>query len=143
MSYTCKFAFQIDLVNKYMTRSSLLLILLLSVWVSDVCATNPSETRYPRRQVTVDGLYEACSVVGGTAKGDIPYFDCESYVYGVLDAYLAVRESVPKNRRACFPADIPPWRALEDAHSLILSSEHSSTAAPALIEALRKKYPCH
>jgi hypothetical protein len=131
------------MVDKRMTRAYFLSVLFIFLWASEVRATNPSETRYPRRQVTVDGLYEACSVVGETAKGDIPYFDCESYVYGVLDTYLAVRESIPKERRACFPADIPPWRALEDAHSLILSGAHASIAGPALIEALRKKYPCH
>lgn len=143
MPYIYKFAFQTDVVDKRMTRTFFLAVLLLSLWASDACATNPSDTRYPRRQVTVDRLYEACSVVGETAKGEIPYFDCESYVYGVLDAYLAVRESIPKERRACFPADIPPWRVLEEAHSLVLNGAHSSVAGPALIEALGKKYPCH
>ena len=122
---------------------SFLSVLLLSLRASSVWATNPSETHYPRRQVTVGYLYEACSNVGETAKGDIPYFDCESYVYGVLDAYLVVRESVPKERRACFPADIPPWLALDDARELVLSGHMARAAGPALIEALRKKCPCH
>lgn len=121
--------------------TGILTVLMLSVSIAS--ATNPSETRNPRRQVTVDGLYEACGVVGETAYGDIPYFDCESYVYGVLDAYLALRDSIPKEKRACFPADIPPWKVLEIAHSLILGKDSGKIAGPALIEELRKRYPCH
>ena len=103
----------------------------------------PAQTHSPREVVTVDFLYESCGVVGRTAKGQIPFFDCESYVYGVLDSYLAVRSSLPQNERACFPASIAPWKVLEDARALgIVDSEGSQIAAPELIEAMRKKYPC-
>ena len=67
------------------------------------------ETKRARESVTVDFLYETCSAVGQTAHGMIPHFDCESYVYGVLDAHVAVRDALPKAQRACFPASLPPW----------------------------------
>jgi hypothetical protein len=123
------------------------IIFLLLAWMPSVLAVNPwIDTRYPRKEVTLDGLYEACSVVGETARGDIPYFDCESYVYGVLDSYLAVRDSIPKENRACFPATLAPWEALKIAES----ADHldrkpymgTKTAGPVIIEMLRKKYPC-
>lgn len=112
------------------------------VWTTQSFALNPSDTRYPRDVVTVDFLYETCSVVGETARGKIPFFDCESYVYGVLDAYLSTRPYIPEDQRACIPSDLPPWKVLEDARPLIDEGQESRTAAPALMEALRKKYPC-
>lgn len=116
--------------------------ILLLVWAKYSSALNPSDTHHPREAVTVDFLYEACSAVGETARGKIPFFDCESYVYGALDAYLSVRPYIPEEQRACVPPGLPPWKVLEDARPLIGEGQDSETAAPALIEALRKKYPC-
>ena len=65
-----------------------------------IFAANPSDTKYPRQSVSVEYLYETCSVVGGTAGGLIPFFDCESYVYGVLDTHLSHRIEVPDPARA-------------------------------------------
>jgi Rap1a immunity proteins len=117
--------------------------LLALVHSVDNCyANNPSETRNPRRDVTVDYLYEACSAVGETAKGDIPYFDCESYVYGVLDTYNKVRDAIPKASRACFPPHIEPWRVLELANPKPGSYRKDQSAASFLIDFLKKRYPC-
>jgi hypothetical protein len=119
-----------------------LVAVLLLCSALDAFASDPSETRNPRETVTIDFLYEACSVVGETAHGTIPYFDCESYVYGVLDSYLALRDSMPQARRACFPRDIAPWRVLEDARPYVFEARHAETAAVAIMDALRQKYPC-
>ena len=117
--------------------------LLLFFANSYIYASNPSETRYPRETISVDFLYESCSVVGKTAKGKIPFFDCESYVYGVLDSYLAIRNMIPKAKRACFPASLPPWQALEVAEPAVTAQGQSSRdAANVIVEALRRKYPC-
>ena len=100
------------------------------------------DTRLPREEVTVDGLYEACSVVGETAHGDIPYFDCESYVYGILDAYLKVRDAIPKKERACFPPKIEPWRILQMADPKPGTYKGTQTAASFLLDFLKRAYPC-
>lgn len=97
----------------------------------------------PRRSsVTVDYLYEACSAAGQTARGMIPYFDCRSYVYGVLDSHLAVRRYLPSDHGACFPASISPEEVLKIGQDALLQDHGSEEAGPALIEMLRKKYPC-
>jgi len=115
----------------------------LLMWVTCAAALTPADTRRTRQQVTMDFLYEACGdVEADKSRGMIPYFDCESYVYGVLDAYLSIRESIPKSQRACFPADLAPWQAIEIAHPLAFGEQSSKAAAPVLIEALRKTYPC-
>jgi hypothetical protein len=125
-----------------MNRYSLATIILLLVSVTSSCARNPSEAHNPREKVTVDSLYEACGVVGETAKGEIPFFDCESYVYGVLDSYIAIRPMLPLEQRACFPVSMPPWKVLEEARAQGVENNGSEVAGPALIETLRKKYPC-
>ena len=123
-------------------RIALICVAFALLPVAIANATNPFETRYPRQTVTVDGLYEACSVVGETAKGDIPYFDCESYVYGVLDAYVKVSSEIPRAERACFPAGIEPWRVLEMANPMPGTYRKDQSAASFLIDFLKKRYPC-
>jgi hypothetical protein len=123
-------------------RITLLFLIAANLWVGECYATDPAETRNPRRDVSVDYLYEACSAVGQTAKGDIPYFDCESYVYGVLDAYLKLNGSIPKPARACFPERIEPWRVLEMANPKPGTYRKDQSAAGYLIDFLRKRYPC-
>lgn len=120
------------------------LIFLIATFYSSQSsyAKSPSEMRNPRRGVTVDYLYESCASVGETAKGDIPYFDCESYVYGVLDAYTKISGEIPKESRACFPAKIEPWRVLEMANPKVGSYSPVQSAASFLIDFLRKRYPC-
>jgi hypothetical protein len=71
----------------------------------------------------------------------IPYFDCRSDVYGVLDSYLAVRSSLPIAQRACFPPAINPDEVLEIGRGP-LAGRGAEIAAPALIDELRKVYPC-
>jgi hypothetical protein len=122
-----------------MRTIAFILVCLLSF---DCGAKDPSDTRNPRREVTVDYLYESCSAVGETAHGDIPYFDCESYVYGVLDAYVKVRDKVTKSSRSCFPEKIEPWRVLEMANPKPGTYDRTQTAASYLIEFLKKRHPC-
>jgi hypothetical protein len=120
------------------------LAFVILVSASALQARTPSDTRLPRKKVTIDFLYEACADVGDPAseRGEIPFFDCESFVYGVLDAYLIARSGIPQERRACFPDSLPPWKALEDVHEIIGQTQGSRLAAPVIIESLRKKYPC-
>ena len=107
-----------------------------------ISMTDVGVSRKPRMQVTYEYLYETCSVVGETARGLIPYFDCESYVYGVLDTYLRVKNSIPKAQRICFPENIPPWRVLEISYKFNNKYQSADIAAPLILEALHKKFPC-
>jgi hypothetical protein len=104
-------------------------------------AASPLERGGKQKGVTVDFLLEACSNVGGTARGKIPYFDCDSYISGVLDTYLLERRFIPSDQRACFPEALLPAQVLTEAWHLDIRLGPRS-AAPVLIEMLRKKYPC-
>lgn len=100
-------------------------------------AVGPTDTKHPKQLVSGDFFMEACTVVGETAHGMIPHFDCESYIYGVLDA-LSLSRSLP-----CLPKQLAPWQVYE----ALLSSSPSSAArqhhaAALIVSALGKKYPC-
>jgi hypothetical protein len=116
------------------------IILLVSCTMAN--AITPLDTRHKRESVTVDYLLESCAVIGETAGGMIPFFDCESYLYGVIDSHLAVRALLKPKQQACFPADIAPWQVYEDIQQFIPQSLWHKPAAPLIIEALRTKYPC-
>jgi len=98
----------------------------------------------PRREVSFDYLMEACSDIGDPAAryGDIPFFDCHSYIYGVLDTYLIASASIPKKSRACFPQGLAPWQVMRELLPLLSSNTNRGPAAPIIIATLRKKYPC-
>ena len=100
------------------------------------------DTRYKRESVTLDFFLEACAVVGKTAYGKIPHFDCESYIYGVLDAQLASRGSSTGTARTCFPERIAPWEVYKELDAPITASERKQPAADFIISVLRKKHPC-
>ena len=117
------------------------LILCAPLTWADPALPDPWVTKNPVKTVTVDYLYETCAAKGATARGMIPYFDCEAYVYGVLDAYRALRPSIPKRQRACLPPALPPWQALEDLRYL-QDKAGTQNAAQALLAELPKKYPC-
>ena len=116
-------------------------IMLVSVALAPPVSPARWVARNPMQSVTVDYLYEACSSTGETAGGKIPYFDCASYVHGVLDSYRSVRAYIPKSQRACIPDDMAPWKILEDFEYL-LDENGAENAAKALFDAFPEKYPC-
>ena len=117
-------------------------VVLLAFGVAIAHGQTPLDTRHNRESVTLDFFLEACSVVGKTAYGKIPHFDCESYIYGVLDAQLAVRASPDGAARACFPGRIAPWEVYRELDTSITSGQRQQPAADFIISLLRKKYPC-
>ena len=104
-------------------------------------AKGPLDTRHARETVSMDYLMESCTVVGETAGGMVPHFDCESYLYGILDAHVAMRGAL-KTPSACFPADIAPWQVYEQLVELPRTEDWGKPAAPLIVEALKKRYPC-
>ena len=121
-----------------MRRISISLLFFLAVAAN---AASTTEQPSPRQSVTLDFLLESCANVGGTARGMIPYFDCDSYIYGVLDTYLRDRQFIPRDRQACFPETLTPSQVLNDAWHLE-NKFGSKNAAAVLIDVLSKKYPC-
>jgi hypothetical protein len=114
----------------------------LALGVAIAHAQTPLDTRHKRESVTLDFFLEACTVVGKTAYGKIPHFDCESYIYGVLDSQLAGRASSTGAARTCFPAPIAPWEVYRELDTTITSGQRKQPAADVIVGVLRKKYPC-
>jgi hypothetical protein len=73
-------------------------------------AGTPLDTRHARETVSLEFLMEACSVVGDTAFGMVPNFDCESFLYGVIDTHAAIEDARGDGRRACAPGGLAPWQ---------------------------------
>ena len=115
------------------------LILFLA---SGIHAETPLDKKQPRQSVTIDYLLESCTAIGETGSGMIPYFDCESYIYGVLDSYLVNYDSIKQSERACYPKSIAPWEVYNELLSSPAPEDGAAPAAPYIIDVLRKKYPC-
>ena len=126
---------------KSISRMKYAIAILLALMGSLVCADSPLETKHKREVITVDFLLEACSVVGETARGQVPHFDCESYIYGVVDSHLAVRASLKKSDQACFPSSIAPWQVYEKLYKVPLN-QRQGVAAPFIIGVLARAFPC-
>lgn len=108
-------------------------------------AVTAYDTKNPLKHVSPLYLYETCTVIGETKGGLIPYFDCESYTYGVVDTYKLMNKYLPKNQKACFPEKIAPWKILQDNQEFVFNyaTQHPrSSAAEALLQAFAVTYPC-
>jgi hypothetical protein len=99
-------------------------------------AGTPLHTRNKHQVVTYEFLMEACTVVGETAYGMLPHFDCESYLYGVLDAHAALM--APK---VCAPPTLPAWKLYQDLLE-VPRGQWNRPAAQLIVKTLARKYPC-
>lgn len=125
-----------------LTKLSCCLLAFLLSLAGGVAAKSANDMRLPRKPITSEYLYETCATVGETEAGLIPHFDCESYVYGVLDSHVAIRDGLPLRRRSCFPKDIQAWRVLNEIEADVLGKNGAGNAGDAIIRALVKRYPC-
>ena len=104
-------------------------------------AATPLDTRHARETVTLDYLMESCTVVGETAHGMVPHFDCESFLYGVIDTVAAL----PADGAAaphCVPAALAPWQVYGRIGDRIPRERWNEPAARLLVELLRREFPC-
>lgn len=104
-------------------------------------ARTPLRARLPHHEVSIEYLLESCAVIGKTAGGKIPHFDCESYVYGVLDSHLQARPHLPKTLQSCHPPSFAPWQVYE----LIINEKNlvrTDLAAEAILKVLARRFPC-
>jgi hypothetical protein len=121
-------------------RGSILAAVLLAA-AAPLPAATPLDRKAPRETVTVDFLLEACSVVGETAHGMIPHFDCESYLYGVLDAQAALAAN-SGGASTCVPETLAPWQVYEVLLAApIPEARRGEPAALLILERLRAG-PC-
>ncbi|MES2605743.1 MAG: hypothetical protein V4603_12460 [Pseudomonadota bacterium] len=108
---------------------------------SDWAAT-PLDSRNPQQVITVDYFFEACTVIGETAYGLVPHFDCETYLYGILDTYQAVNSALPAAQRVCLPAKLAPWQVYEALSGIDTATSGGENAAAFIVKALRELYSC-
>ncbi len=101
-------------------------------------AATPLDTRHARETITVDYLLESCTVVGETAHGLVPHFDCESWLYGVLATLEAMHEPT-----VCPPAPLAPWQAYDVLIAApVPEGRGGEPALPYVLERLRAAFPC-
>jgi len=122
-----------------MRQAALLTLIAVS---SAANAITPLETRHPQETVTLNYFMEACSVVGETANGLIHHFDCESYLYAVMDTQRELNPSLKPEQRACMPETLAPWQLYERIGPDVPESAWNKPAAPAILRVLRQAYPC-
>jgi hypothetical protein len=108
---------------------------------------NPNCCKYPARPsgVKIQFFLEACAVPGETARGMIPYFDCQSYVLGVIDTYRQLKYSVPKSISMCIPPDVTTKDVLELVWKQYpnWSVHESRQASEIILEVLNVRFPCN
>jgi hypothetical protein len=118
----------------------------LAVIAFNCAAESPSPyAPAPKEAITLDYLLEACGGIGDpeSANGLVPFFDCHSYVYGVLDSIIAMNVKHSTSNGACVPESLAPWQVMKDLESLVSSGEHGSeNAAHVILGVLHEKYPC-
>jgi hypothetical protein len=94
--------------------------------------------------IKIQFFLEACSVPGETKFGMVPYFDCQSFVLGVVSAYRQVNSQLPKPNQLCIPESLTTKNLLE----LILKQypnwniKEERLASEVILEALKSNYSC-
>jgi hypothetical protein len=134
--------------RKNIVTTSILLLLLLTIFppISSAEHVNPKCCTYPAKSggIKIQFLLEACAVPGETARGLIPYFDCQSFFLGTIEAYRRLKVYIPKENQTCIPENITTkdvleliWRAYPNwdipAHR---------DATEVILEVLEKEYSC-
>jgi hypothetical protein len=94
--------------------------------------------------IKIQFLLEACAFQGGAERGMIPYFDCQSYVLGVVDSYRTIEASIAKEKRICIPENVTTRDILELIWNAYPQWDvpESRGAADVILEVLKKRYPC-
>lgn len=148
-----KFAYLIKRYSYVLFSVSILFFFIARTAHTKEVSTTPWDLKRIHQKVTLDYLLESCALNVGDpslGRGKIPYFDCESYIYGVLDSYQAIKYYIPKTERVCIPTEIAPWQVLNDTMDIFkdkngktkIPYNGSDVAAPELLKELHKQYPC-
>ncbi len=133
-------------------RLSIAFSILLFVALSSLPTTsysqhvNPKCCDYPAKpgSVKIQFFLEACAVPGETERGLIHYFDCQSYVLGIIDVYRKVKDTIPKREQICVPDNITTRDVLESIWKKYpnWNVEEKRDASDVILEILKDKYLC-
>lgn len=134
-------------INKYLYSIGLLLFFAAALpLISHAEHVNPKCCNYPAKpgSIKIQFFLEACAVPGETEKGMVPYFDCQSYVLGIIDAYRKIKDLTPEKNQICIPENITTKDVLE-----LIWKAYPNWDVPAerdagdvIFEVLKKEFPC-
>lgn len=125
----------------WLTRSALVTTLVCSHL--SALADTPLDRRAPVAPVSADFFLEACTNVGQTAHGMIAHFDCESYLYGVMETLRHSARTTPRGPgRICLPNSLAPWQVYEILLRAAAPQPPSQSAARYILQVLALHYPC-
>ena len=134
-------------ISKKLLSMSLVILLVKALpLISLAQHVNPKCCNYPAKPdgVKIQFFLEACAVPGETANGMIPYFDCQSYVLGIIDSYRLLKSSSPKENQICLPENITTREVLE-----LIWKKYPNWEIPAhrqatevIFEVLQKEFYC-
>jgi alkylhydroperoxidase/carboxymuconolactone decarboxylase family protein YurZ len=87
---------------------------------------------------------EACADPGGGERGMIPYFDCQSYVLGVVDSYRLLKDNIAKEKQMCLPENVTTREIVKLIYITYRQEPfpQNRSASDVILEVLKKKYPC-
>jgi hypothetical protein len=132
--------------NRLLSTTILILLLTFFPCISLAQHVNPKCCNYPAKPdaVKIQFFLEACAVPGETARGMIPYFDCQSYVLGIIDGYRLLKSSSPKDSQICLPESITTREVLELIWKTYPNWEiaENRQAGEVILEVLRKEFRC-
>ena len=137
-----------NVINRSIAVCGIIILLSTAFLAPSVAEehVNPKCCNYPTKPSGIKILFflEACAVPGETARGMIPYFDCQSYVLGVIDSYRQLKNLIPKSKSMCIPADITTKDVLEliwERHPLNMPENRQ--ASEVILEVLQGRFPCN
>jgi len=132
--------------NCYFKKLTFLIFVLLFSLRGKGENVNPECCNYAATKgaIKIQFFLEACSVPGETKFGMVPYFDCQSFVLGVVGTYRQVNSQLPKSSQLCIPESLTTKNLLE----LILKKhpnwniKEERLASEVILETLKSNYSC-
>lgn len=132
--------------NRLLSTTLVVLLVTILPCISPAQHVNPKCCNYPAKPggIKIQFFLEACAVPGETANGMIPYFDCQSYVLGIIDSYRLLKSSSSREFQICLPENITARDVLE-----LIWEKYPNWEIPAhrqatevIFEVLQKNFGC-
>jgi len=128
-----------------------LLVAMCSISSNAMSQEDCCHFKVSEKHVSVDEFLESCDVTGKTAYGSPPYFDCQSYILGVVDSFKSPSKTVGSKQQLCIPNGLETKDLLEvvwNDYRNIKEEDYDKMIAPVsaanfIYSALKKKFSCH